>query len=625
MTPSSFGAGTLFGGDYRVVRPLSQGGMGAIYVVEQVSTGKQRALKLMHPQLVAEPELRRRFEQEARIGSRIASEHLVDVNAAGVDAATGVPFLVMELLEGETLHDRVRRAGPLSVEDVRAVYEQLCHAVSAAHAAGIIHRDLKPENVFLARSQRAVGPAFTVKVLDFGIAKLVAEAGTHGSTGAMGSPLWMAPEQTDRGAVTPAADVWALGLIAFFLLSGANFWRSASSPQVTIAQVLREIVLEPIPPASARAAELGSAALPPAFDAWFARCVVREVPQRFPDAGVMWQAMQAVFGAPASTADAHAATMVASVPPMTPNPHSPAPVTPGAVTPAPYTPPAATPWPATPSPYTPPAGAPQAVAPAVAAGLSAGTPPPISQTTGVGSSGGPWIFGSAVVVALAVLGSVGGWLWLKSREVDAAARAQATVAPSATPDLASAAPSATAPLVASAAPSATAPVASVAPADTARAVAKAPTPSHAGAVKVASGKGGGGSALASGQYADGIPRMRIWKVDNHRVRVLPGAVTTNGNIPEEVVQSAIDWEPWMYLQCYEKAFKGTSPLRSGTVTVQFKVLDQLPRYTKLLRSDFSDAKFNQCVVGTVTGQTVNAAGPAGKADVVFPLVFKVLD
>ena len=319
-TPTLLGAGSVFAGDYRIVRPLNQGGMGAVYVVEQISTGKQRALKLMHAQLVSDPELRRRFEQEARVGSRIASEHVVEVHAAGVDAPSGMPYLVMELLEGEDLSSRVKR-GPMSVDELRGVFEQLCHAMGAAHRVGIVHRDLKPENIYLARSLRAGGAPFTVKVLDFGIAKLAAEAGTHGTTGAMGSPLWMAPEQTERGTVTPRADVWAMGLIAFDVLTGTHFWRTAFLPGGTVGQLLREIVLEPIPPASERAAERGLAErLPTGFDAWFARCVVREPSGRFADASEAWAALASIVGADPLGMTAVGAPSSAPMTPPVPSP-----------------------------------------------------------------------------------------------------------------------------------------------------------------------------------------------------------------------------------------------------------------------------------------------------------------
>ena len=296
MTAGPLAVGSVFAGDYRVVRPLNSGGMGAVYVATQLSTGKERALKVMQPQLVASPEFRRRFEQEARVGARIASEHIVEVQAAGVDAPSGMPFIIMELLRGADLAQRVESRGPIPPGDVRAIFEQLCHAVAAAHAAGIVHRDLKPENIFLAESLRA-GVTFVVKVLDFGIAKLAAEAGSK-STAAMGSPLWMSPEQTERAPITPAADVWALGLIAFYMLTGKPFWRAAWTAEPTVTQLLREICLEPISAASSRASEIGAAhLLPPGFDAWFAACVTRAPADRFPDAQPAWRAFAALQGA----------------------------------------------------------------------------------------------------------------------------------------------------------------------------------------------------------------------------------------------------------------------------------------------------------------------------------------
>src|SRR5262249_19056597 len=129
--------------------------MGAVFVVEQLSTGKARALKLMLPDLAASADARRRFELEARIGSKIESEHVVEIHSAGVDETTRAPYLVMELLVGEDLADRVERTGPLDPAELAAVFQQLCHAVGAAHDVGIVHRDLKPENVFLATTKRA--------------------------------------------------------------------------------------------------------------------------------------------------------------------------------------------------------------------------------------------------------------------------------------------------------------------------------------------------------------------------------------------------------------------------------------------------------------------------------------
>jgi eukaryotic-like serine/threonine-protein kinase len=292
--------GAVFGRDFRVVRPLRAGGMGSVYVVEQLSTGAQRALKVMAPELASDATTRERFVREARVGALIDSDHVVEVVTAGVDEQSGAPYLVMELLRGEELADIVTRLGPLPLGDVAEVMDQAGHCLEQAHAKGIVHRDLKPENVFLAVARRR-DASFTVKILDFGIAKLVADQqAQHRGTQALGTPLYMPPEQTENaGRITPASDVWALGLIAFYLLVGREFWRGATG---TLPLLLREIVVDPIPFATARAAELGNAAvLPPGFDAWFARCVNRDIEGRFPEAGAAMRAFAELVppGAPA--------------------------------------------------------------------------------------------------------------------------------------------------------------------------------------------------------------------------------------------------------------------------------------------------------------------------------------
>ncbi len=278
--------GDIIARDYRIIELLQQGGMGAVYVAQQLSTGTLRALKLMHPQLIQDPMQRKRFEQEARVGSRIPSDHIVQVLGAGVDEITGMPWLAMELLEGESLAALIRRRGHLPPGEVHEIFVQLCHALSAAHSAGVVHRDLKPENIFLARS-RLVGAPSTVKVLDFGIAKIVAELQTGETRGALGTPLWMAPEQTDGGnGIAPTTDVWALGLLAFRLLTGRCYWREGNR-QSTLMAILREIVMDPLPSASNRASEYGAEErIPPGFDGWFARCVAREKDARFMDARI---------------------------------------------------------------------------------------------------------------------------------------------------------------------------------------------------------------------------------------------------------------------------------------------------------------------------------------------------
>jgi eukaryotic-like serine/threonine-protein kinase len=283
--PSPIQPGVVVGGDFRIVAPLATGGMGALYVVEQLSTGKRRALKVMHPSLVQDPGMRERFVQEARVGGMVPSDHVVEVLAAGIDPSLGVPWLAMELLNGEDLAQHLARRGPLALGELPNILRPVCHALGAAHSRGIVHRDVKPENVFLATTMSSTQPAI-VKVLDFGIAKVAAQA--HGqSTAAMGTPTWMAPEQTElKSHVSPATDVWPLGLITFWLLTGKPYWRAAQDALGgSVPQVMREILFEPLVPPSQRARELGSQALlPPAFDAWFLRCVARDPNQRFPGA-----------------------------------------------------------------------------------------------------------------------------------------------------------------------------------------------------------------------------------------------------------------------------------------------------------------------------------------------------
>ena len=291
--------GTVVGADFRVIQALSSGGMGAIYVAEQLSTGKRRALKLMHPSLVQDSTLRDRFAQEARVGSMIASDHVVEVVGAGVDPASGAPWIAMELLEGEDLASHLAHRGVLTLREAAEILRPLCHALGAAHAANVVHRDIKPENVFLAETRSTSAPR-SVKVLDFGIAKVVQQAQAT-ATAMMGTPVWMAPEQSEAmGRVGPATDVWALGLLSFWMLTGRSYWRAAQVGAQSVHALLREVLFEPMEPASLRAQSLGVAErIAPGFDGWFAGCVAREPGQRFPDARAAYAAFaRDVLGEP---------------------------------------------------------------------------------------------------------------------------------------------------------------------------------------------------------------------------------------------------------------------------------------------------------------------------------------
>jgi eukaryotic-like serine/threonine-protein kinase len=281
--------GTVVGNDFMVMRPLSHGSMGALYVAEQLSTSSHRALKVLRREYVSDSTLYRRFEREAQVAARIPSEHVAQVIAAGVDRKLEVPWIAMELLEGQNLADHVGEHGPMAKQMVREALEQLCHALSAAHKLGIVHRDLKPANVFLSEAKR-VGAPRVVKVLDFGIAKIIAESVTlQGSP--IGTPNWMAPEQTNGSPSTTATDVWAIGLLAFFMLTGKPFWRASVRADDSVG-VMREILHDPIPIAWARAIELGAGdCIPQGFNEWFAQCVARRPDDRFVNASGAYAAL----------------------------------------------------------------------------------------------------------------------------------------------------------------------------------------------------------------------------------------------------------------------------------------------------------------------------------------------
>ncbi|MEZ4294893.1 MAG: bifunctional serine/threonine-protein kinase/formylglycine-generating enzyme family protein [Polyangiaceae bacterium] len=295
MADLGVGPGTIVGDDFEIVKPLSSGGMGSIWVARQLSLNVHRALKLMHSSIVQNAEMRERFVREARIGASVGSDHVVQVINAGVDRTTGIPWMAMELLDGVTLAEHVPGKPPIPRQEMLVIWVQLCAALAAAHQQNIVHRDIKPENIFLARS-RVVGMPFIVKVLDFGIAKIAAE--NVQNTLQAGSPLYMAPEQTSQSAViNQRTDVWALGLMGFLLLTGRHFWKSAYAENVTIHAIIREAMVDPIPAASVRAAEYGCAdRLPPGFDDWFGRCVVRNPEGRLPDARVAGDELLQILG-----------------------------------------------------------------------------------------------------------------------------------------------------------------------------------------------------------------------------------------------------------------------------------------------------------------------------------------
>jgi serine/threonine-protein kinase len=213
--------------------------------------------------------VRSRFELEATVAAGIESEHIVETTDAGVDPETGSPFLVMELLKGEDLGAVLERRGALPPAEIVTLLGQVALALERTHAAGIVHRDLKPENLFLTRRDDG---SPRVKILDFGIAKIVAQdARTGAQTQAIGTPVYMSPEQlAGDGTIGPRSDLYAVAHIAYTLLTGSPYWHDEMAEHGSLYPVLVKIMQGATAPASERAARRG-VTLPAAFDAWFAR------------------------------------------------------------------------------------------------------------------------------------------------------------------------------------------------------------------------------------------------------------------------------------------------------------------------------------------------------------------
>ena len=213
--------GRVLDDKYRLDARLGEGGMGTVYSATHLLIERSVAVKVLNPRLLADEGAKERFRREARAAGRLQHSNAVAVTDFG-ETRDGVVYLVMELLEGRPLRDVLAREAPLDPARAVSIMLQVAAAVGAAHDAGIIHRDLKPGNIFVV--QRPNAPHI-VKVLDFGIAKLSEADGvpvkTLTGTGVMiGTPRYMSPEQCDGAPLTPAADVYSLGVILYEMLTG---------------------------------------------------------------------------------------------------------------------------------------------------------------------------------------------------------------------------------------------------------------------------------------------------------------------------------------------------------------------------------------------------------------------
>src|ERR1700690_2270586 len=289
---TKIGTGTVLVGKYRVTRELGRGGMAAVYEAEHVHIGKKVALKVLASELASSTIVIERFFREARAAASVKSPYIGEVYDSG-RLEDGRPFIVMELLEGESLYDRMARVRLIDSQATVRIIGQVAKGLMKAHGAGIVHRDLKPENIHLCKGEEGEEVA---KILDFGLAKFYAPVKTDEKTARLtregavfGTPAYMSPEQVKgQGSVDHRSDLWALGCMAFECLTGRPVWNTEQGVAMTFAA----IASAPLPTPSRLRPDL-----PAAFDAWFQRALERDPNNRFQTAKELADTLAQALGA----------------------------------------------------------------------------------------------------------------------------------------------------------------------------------------------------------------------------------------------------------------------------------------------------------------------------------------
>jgi serine/threonine-protein kinase len=280
-------------GEYVIESLIGRGGMGTVYGGVHPVIGKQVAIKVLDARLASSDGIVERFVREARAVNKIRHQNIIDIFAFGYSPELG-HYFVMPRLTGETLGARIERA-PLSLAELLPIIEQIADALDAAHRTGVLHRDLKPDNVFLVDGRRG---GVTVQLLDFGIAKLLdGDASVTRSGTQMGTPLFMSPEQWDAAPVDRRTDIYALGVMVHFALTG-RFPFESSSP----VALMNMHANRPPTPASEHGA-------PPAVDPLIARALAKSRDERYDTAGQLYAELLAIAPLAGATTppSAHAA------------------------------------------------------------------------------------------------------------------------------------------------------------------------------------------------------------------------------------------------------------------------------------------------------------------------------
>jgi eukaryotic-like serine/threonine-protein kinase len=254
----------------RLVREIAGGGMGRVWLADHTTLHTTVVVKFLSPEYAEDDDARERFSREASAAAQVRSPHVVQMFDHGI-TADGIPYIVMEHLEGRDLRGVLHATTRLAVKDIVPIIVQIAKALSRAHKRGVVHRDIKPENIFLCDH----GDDILVKLLDFGIAKAT-HSGTATGT-VIGTPPYMSPEQLLGKKLDVRTDLWSLGVVAYEALTGTMPFKGETVGMVTLS-----VFNEGARPPSQAYPELGTA-----FDDWFARACALEADDRFGSASEM--------------------------------------------------------------------------------------------------------------------------------------------------------------------------------------------------------------------------------------------------------------------------------------------------------------------------------------------------
>jgi len=282
QSPHTFQPDEVLAGRYRVIRFIARGGSGEVYEVEDFELSARVALKTLRPELADDPLLLARFRHEINLSRKITHGNVCRIFDLGFHPSPRgrVTFLTMELLAGESLRCRIQREGPLKPIEALPIVAQMADGLFAAHAYGVVHRDFKSDNVMLVPASANGGPR--VVVTDFGLARAGEPSGLTTSAGLKGTPAYMAPEQVSSGDVGPAADIYALGVVIYEMMTGELPFRGGTAMEVAV----RRLTTRPQSPRRL------VPDLDPRWERAILRCLEREPEKRYVAAGEVTAALR---------------------------------------------------------------------------------------------------------------------------------------------------------------------------------------------------------------------------------------------------------------------------------------------------------------------------------------------